>query len=174
MGRMAWSGRELMPRPRKQSRMQADLVNGHDGHDGHDGQANGQANGHLNGHPNGQANSQTNGHPNGQTNGANGHAEGGDPGAPHIRLQDWEVIDQVSVGSTDYVILRRTRGAKSGIESLTPRERDAVRLACTGASNKDIAWAMGISDSTVGVLLLRARRKLKVVGREELIRAFET
>jgi DNA-binding CsgD family transcriptional regulator len=153
MGRMAWSERELMPRPRKQGRLVVDLVNGHDGRP--DGQTNGQTNGHTNGH-------------------ANGHSDGDDPGAPHIRLQDWEVIDQVSVGSTDYVILRRTKGGKSGIESLTPRERDAVRLACTGASNKDIAWAMGISDSTVGVLLLRARRKLNVVGREELIRAFGT
>jgi DNA-binding CsgD family transcriptional regulator len=103
-----------------------------------------------------------------------GQTDGEDPGAPHIRLQDWEVIDEVSVGSTDYVILRRTRSAKSGVESLTPRERDAVRLACTGASNKHIAWAMGISDSTVGVLLLRARRKLKVAGRDAMIRAFET
>jgi DNA-binding CsgD family transcriptional regulator len=126
-----------MPRPRKQSRLQADLIDVQDER------------------------------PEGPT-------DGDDPGTPHIRLQDWEVVDEVSVGSTDYVILRRTKGAKSGIESLTPRERDAVRLACTGASNKDIAWAMGISDSTVGVLLLRARRKLKVVGRDELIRAFET
>jgi DNA-binding CsgD family transcriptional regulator len=97
-----------------------------------------------------------------------------DPGAPRIRLQDWQVVEKVSVGSTDYVLLRRTKGPKTGVESLTPRERDAVRHACTGASNKDIAWAMGISDSTVGVLLLRACRKLKVVGREALIRAFET
>jgi DNA-binding CsgD family transcriptional regulator len=103
-----------------------------------------------------------------------GQTNGDDPGTPHIRLQDWEIIDEVSVGATDYVILRRTRGAKSGVESLTPRERDAVRLACTGASNKHIAWAMGISDSTVGVLLLRARRKLKVDCRDALIRAFET
>jgi DNA-binding CsgD family transcriptional regulator len=126
-----------MPKPRKLSRMPADLINGDDGR-------------------------------------RDGQTDGDDPGAPRIRLQDWEVIDEVSVGSTDYVILRRTRGQKSGVESLTPRERDAVRLACTGASNKHIAWAMGISDSTVGVLLLRARRKLKVVGRDELIRAFET
>lgn len=103
-----------------------------------------------------------------------GQTDSDDPGAPRIRLQDWQVVEKVSVGSTDYVLLRRTRGPKSGVESLTPRERDAVRHACTGASNKDIAWAMGISDSTVGVLLLRACRKLKVVGREALIRAFET
>jgi DNA-binding CsgD family transcriptional regulator len=139
MGRVGSVGSEseLMPRPRKLSRLQADPINGHDGR-------------------------------------GDGQTDGDDPGAPRIRLQDWEVIDEVSVGSTDYVILRRTKGQKSGIESLTPRERDAVRLACTGASNKHIAWAMGISDSTVGVLLLRARRKLKVVGRDELIRAFET
>lgn len=101
-------------------------------------------------------------------------ADGDDPGAPRLRLQDWQVVEEVSIGSTDYVILRRTRSPKRGIESLTPRERDAVRRACAGASNKDIAWAMGISNSTVGVLLLRASRKLNVVGRDALIRAFET
>jgi DNA-binding CsgD family transcriptional regulator len=100
---------------------------------------------------------------------SDGHA----PSTPRIRLQDWQVVEKVSVGSTDYMLLRRTRGTKSGVEALTPRERDAVRHACTGASNKDIAWAMGISDSTVGVLLHRACRRLKVVGRDALIRAFE-
>src|SRR5262245_53895630 len=126
-----------MPRPRKLSRMQADLIDVHDGR-------------------------------------RDGKTDGDDPGAPRIRLQDWQVVERLSVGSTDYVLLRRTTVAKRGVESLTPRERDAVRHASTGASNKDIAWAMGISDSTVGVLLLRACRKLKVVGREALIRAFET
>jgi DNA-binding CsgD family transcriptional regulator len=111
---------------------------------------------------------------NGDDGPRDGQVDGDDPGAPRIRLQDWEIIDEVSIGSTDYVILRRTKGPKNGVESLTPRERDAVRLACTGASNKHIAWAMGISDSTVGVLLLRARRKLKVIGRDALIRAFGT
>lgn len=102
-----------------------------------------------------------------------GQTDGDAPSTPRIRLQDWQVVEQVSVGSTDYVLLRRTRGTKSGVESLTPRELDAVRHACTGASNKDIAWAMGISDSTVGVLLHRACRRLKVVGRDALIRAFK-
>lgn len=103
-----------------------------------------------------------------------GQTEGDASGAPRIRLQDWQVVEEVSVGATEYLLLRRTRGAKVGVESLTPRERDAVRHACTGASNKDIAWAMGISDSTVAVLLHRACRRLKVVGRDALIRAFET
>lgn len=102
-----------------------------------------------------------------------GKTAGDDPRAPRIRLQDWHVVEKVSVGSTDYMLLRRTRGPRTGIESLTPRERDAVRHACTGASNKDIARSMGISDSTVGVLLLRACRKLRVVGRAALIRAFK-
>lgn len=106
--------------------------------------------------------------------GEEGRTDDGGPGAPRLRLQDWRVVTEVSVGGTDYVVLRRTRGPRSGIESLTPRERDAVRHACTGASNKDIARAMGISDSTVGVLLLRACRKLKVVDRDALIRSFES
>jgi len=50
----------------------------------------------------------------------------------------------------------------------------AVTPLANALGDSPKAGAMGISDSTVGVLLLRARRKLKVVGREELIRAFET
>jgi DNA-binding CsgD family transcriptional regulator len=97
-----------------------------------------------------------------------------EPSPPHLRLQDWQVVEQLSVDRAEYVLLRRVSSARNGIDSLTQRERDAVRHACTGASNKDIAHEMGISDSTVGVLLLRACRKLDAVDRDALIRTFQS
>lgn len=104
--------------------------------------------------------------------------EGGTPeraragGSPQLRLQDWRVVEKISVGSTDYVLLRRVEAPKNGVDSLTARERDALRHASTGASNKEIAHEMGISVSTVGVLLLRAARKLGAIDRNDLIRVY--
>lgn len=99
-------------------------------------------------------------------------AAGGVQRPPGLRLQDWRVVDTVSVDAVEYVLLRRVVEAKCGLDSLTPRERDVVRHACAGASNKDIAFEMNISDSTVGVLLLRACRKLEAADRKALIRDY--
>ena len=82
------------------------------------------------------------------------------------------MVDAVSVDAVEYVLLRRAAQPKNGLDSLTPRELDVVRHACTGASNKDIACHMNISDSTVGVLLLRACRKLDAADRKALIRQY--
>jgi DNA-binding CsgD family transcriptional regulator len=93
---------------------------------------------------------------------------------PRLRLKDWRVIEELSVGPDDYVLLRRVKVDNAGVDSLTARERDAVRYACTGASNKEIAYRMGISPSTVGVLLWRASRKFGATDRDGLIRIFGT
>lgn len=95
-----------------------------------------------------------------------------DHDSPRLRLQDWRVVEEVSVRSTKYVLLRRVPSPKHGFGSLTAREFDTVRCACTGASNKEIAYEMGISDSTVRVLLARASKKLCAIGRDGLIAAF--
>jgi DNA-binding CsgD family transcriptional regulator len=91
---------------------------------------------------------------------------------PRLRLQDWQVVETASVDSVEYVLLRRAVEPKNGLDSLTPREHDVVHHVCAGASNKDIARVMSISDSTVRVLLLRACRKLGVVNRNALIRDY--
>lgn len=96
----------------------------------------------------------------------------GGAGAPRLRLQDWQVVETASVDCVEYVLLRRAVEPKEGLDSLTPRERDAAQHACLGASNKDIAREMDISDSTVRVLLLRACRKLGVANRNALIRNY--
>ncbi len=80
------------------------------------------------------------------------------------------MLDQVRVGSADYVLLRRFQARKTRLDSLTQRERDAVRHACMGASNKEIAHQMSISLSTVRVLLWRACRKVGVSNRDDLVR----
>ena len=53
---------------------------------------------------------------------------------------------------------------------LTPQELQVVRLAATGASNKQIGAALFLSPRTVGFHLYRAFPKLGVATREELAR----
>jgi DNA-binding CsgD family transcriptional regulator len=94
-------------------------------------------------------------------------------GLRHLRLKGWRVVDEVSVGSEQYLLLRSTVRPKTGLLSLTEREREAVQLACDGATNKEIAYSMNVSASTVGVLLWRASRRVGAANRDELTRFFE-
>ena len=89
----------LMPKPRNQSRILADLVEAYHGRPVE-------------------------------------RVDGHDLSSPRLRLQDCQVVEEMSMESTDYVLLRRIKIQKNGIASLTPRERDAVRHTCTGASTR--------------------------------------
>lgn len=89
-----------------------------------------------------------------------------------LRLKGWRVVDEVSIDSEQYLLLRSTVRPKTGLLSLTEREREAVQLACDGATNKEIAYSMNVSASTVGVLLWRASRRVGVANRNELTRFF--
>lgn len=93
-------------------------------------------------------------------------------GLTPVRVKGWHVVDEFSVDSELFLLLRRTTRPKTGPLSLTERERQAVQLACGGASNKEIAYTMNISASTVGVLLWRASRRLGAADRDELTRFF--
>src|SRR3954464_23122 len=57
-------------------------------------------------------------------------------------------------------------GAPSG--TLTPREYEIVALIVTGASNKDIAWRLGLNEQTVKNHLRKIFDKLQVANRVEL------
>jgi DNA-binding CsgD family transcriptional regulator len=100
-----------------------------------------------------------------------------DDGLPprSIRLGRWITVEMVCVGSDVYCLLRRiAKPARPamGIAALTVRQLEAARLVSRGVSNKEIAYAMSISHSTVGVLLWHACRKLGVTNRTELSRIF--
>lgn len=51
---------------------------------------------------------------------------------------------------------------------LTPREKEIVALIVTGASNKDIAWQLGLNEQTVKNHLRKIFDKLHVANRVEL------
>jgi DNA-binding CsgD family transcriptional regulator len=100
-------------------------------------------------------------------------AEAGEDCIRHPLMRGWRVVEEVSVGTDDYMLLRRIQPSKvtgAGLDSLTPREREALHHASLGPSNKEIAHRMKVSASTVGVLLWRAARKLGAIDREDLLR----
>jgi DNA-binding NarL/FixJ family response regulator len=58
-----------------------------------------------------------------------------------------------------------------GEGALSPRERDALRLVASGATNTEIAESLGVGAETVKTLLARAFAKLGVRRRAEAVAA---
>jgi DNA-binding CsgD family transcriptional regulator len=67
-----------------------------------------------------------------------------------------------------YIVARESE-AHAGIGALTERERQIVRHASDGFTNKQIAYDLGISDATVRVLMARAANRIGVRTRRELL-----
>ena len=61
------------------------------------------------------------------------------------------------------------RSARNALELLTVREREVVERAMSGSHNKEIAYDLGVCDSTIRVLVSRAASKLGVRTRRELV-----
>ena len=58
-----------------------------------------------------------------------------------------------------------------GRAALSPREREVLRLVADGATNREIAAALGVGDETVKTLLARTFAKLGVRRRAEAVSA---
>ncbi|MFC1437383.1 AAA family ATPase [Streptacidiphilus sp. N1-10] len=63
--------------------------------------------------------------------------------------------------------------ANTAISRLSPQEREVVRLAATGATNREIAAQLFLSPRTVGHHLYRAFPKLGINSRTELAQALD-
>jgi DNA-binding CsgD family transcriptional regulator len=81
----------------------------------------------------------------------------------------WTLVDSFEEGGRRYVVARENQVDLQGFGALTDRERQIVVHAALGLTNKEIAYALGVSDVTVRVLLARAARRLGVRGRRELL-----
>jgi DNA-binding CsgD family transcriptional regulator len=82
----------------------------------------------------------------------------------------WTLVDAREPGGKRYVVARENQAQVGGLRSLTERERQVVAFLALGRTTKEIAYTLGISDSTTRVLLARAASKLRVRTREELVR----
>src|SRR5436309_2026588 len=80
----------------------------------------------------------------------------------------WELVAEYGLDGRSYVIIR----AKGHASALTPRQRQVLARAALGQTNKVIAFELGVSDSTVRVLMARACARLGVKTREEAIEAY--
>jgi FixJ family two-component response regulator len=59
---------------------------------------------------------------------------------------------------------------RSRLETLTPREREVMRLVATGRLNKQIAAEIGLSEATVKLHRGQVMRKLRIRSLAELVR----
>jgi DNA-binding CsgD family transcriptional regulator len=86
----------------------------------------------------------------------------------------WTLVDEFTSEGRRYIVARENGPKISGVEALSARESQAVAFAALGHTNKLIAYEMGITAATVGVLLWRAAAKLGVKSRAELVYAFSS
>ena len=84
----------------------------------------------------------------------------------------WTLVGSYERDGEVYVLARRDKPTDPRSNCLSPREHQALELATGGVTNKVIAYEMGISASTVGVLLHRAARKLGGHTRADLLARF--
>jgi DNA-binding CsgD family transcriptional regulator len=84
----------------------------------------------------------------------------------------WTLLDHFDTDGKRFVVARRNDAEVPRPQDLSTRERQVLGFAALGHSNKLIAYELGISASTVGVLLSRAAKKLRARSRAELIERF--
>jgi DNA-binding CsgD family transcriptional regulator len=81
----------------------------------------------------------------------------------------WTLVDDFQADGKRYLLARTNSLAATSLELLTPRERQIAACVAMGHTNKETAYELGLSHSTVRVLVARACAKLGVRSREELI-----
>lgn len=82
----------------------------------------------------------------------------------------WSLVDQVELDGRRYIVARENEPRAPGPSALSPREKQVLGYARLGHHDKLIAYELGITDSTVRVLMGRAKSKLGVKTRAELLK----
>jgi DNA-binding CsgD family transcriptional regulator len=82
----------------------------------------------------------------------------------------WSLLDHFDTDGRRYVLAHRNDASVPDARGLTLRERQVVAYAALGHSNKIIAYELGLSTSTVGSHLSRARAKLALPSANALRR----
>ncbi|HVU01679.1 MAG TPA: LuxR C-terminal-related transcriptional regulator [Polyangiaceae bacterium] len=81
----------------------------------------------------------------------------------------WTLVDKFEENGRRYVVARENQSREARLAALTDRERQVVLHATLGFTNKEIAYALGVSASTVRVLMARAASRIGVRTRAELL-----
>jgi FixJ family two-component response regulator len=89
-------------------------------------------------------------------------------------IRDQDLLDAVKLGFEKDEAKRKSQQASASVrvlyESLTPREREVIRLVATGLMNKQVAAELGVSEITVKVHRGNAMRKMKANTIADLVR----
>jgi DNA-binding CsgD family transcriptional regulator len=81
----------------------------------------------------------------------------------------WTLVNTFEENGRRYVLARENQAQVPHFHLLADRERQVVLQAVLGFTNKEIAYSLGISNSTVRVLMARAAKKIGVRTRKELM-----
>jgi DNA-binding CsgD family transcriptional regulator len=81
----------------------------------------------------------------------------------------WTLVATYECEGARYVVARENQPTVYRLPELSEREQQVVACLAFGRSTKEIAFALGVSDSTVRVLVARASARLRVRTREELL-----
>jgi DNA-binding CsgD family transcriptional regulator len=81
----------------------------------------------------------------------------------------WTLIDRFESDGERYVVARENAPQLNGLVALTPTERLVVAYAARGSTTKEIAYTLGVSATTVRVLLMRAAHRYGERNRKALL-----
>lgn len=81
----------------------------------------------------------------------------------------WSLVDHIEQNGQRYIVARQNEPTARGPALLSKREKEVVAYAQLGHHDKLIAYELDISASTVRVLIGRAKEKLGVRSRKELL-----
>lgn len=85
----------------------------------------------------------------------------------------WSLVDRFESDGRRYVVAHRNDPRFDDPRKLTARERQCARLAAQGHTNAEIAYALGLEESTAGSHVVSATRKLGLERRTQLADAIE-
>jgi RNA polymerase sigma factor (sigma-70 family) len=83
-----------------------------------------------------------------------------------------QLIEELAINNNQQASELSSR-QRDALESLTPRQRDVIRMVCDGANNKNIADVLDISERTVKTHLSTIFTKLGVQSRLHLALMFK-
>lgn len=84
----------------------------------------------------------------------------------------WSLVEHHEADGKRYLLARRNAPGVREPTALTHHERSALAFAAMGHQNKYIGYLLGLSPSSVSLLLHSAQRKLGLASRATLIRTF--
>jgi DNA-binding NarL/FixJ family response regulator len=82
----------------------------------------------------------------------------------------WSLVERSGASGARILVAHQNDPRAPDPRGLSPRERAIVELVLTGASNKQVAYTLGLAPTTIASHLQRALKKLNLTSRIELVR----